>query len=224
VSIRAVRPWPSVWPFAWTLVLMLGGGGFGCDAGAAKDKARDKAKEIGEQAADKGKSIAHDLGDAAKDKAGAMWESGSGELSDAAHGIFAKGAEASEGGVEALLAKGEQLAPVAFDIGKTLHGFVDSDTRIEPIVQDLDDPDAQAELDARIQDMPRVETIDGVDVGFKDVSQWDAGGRASESAYLVLWRRDNRLIGFVYRSNKRLHMDKVVAETPRLLALVKGAL
>lgn len=210
--------------YVFGLALVLGAGLAGCDADAAKDKARDKAKELGDKAADKGKAIAHDLGDAAKDKAGAMWESGSGELSDAAHGIFAKGAAASEGGVEALLAKGEHLAPVALEVGKTLHGFVDSDTRIEPIVQNLDDADAQAELDARIQDMPRVETIDGVDVGFKDVTQWDSAGRQTESAYLVLWRRDNRLVGFVYRSNKRIHIDKVVADAPRMLALVKGAL
>ncbi len=174
------------------------------------------SEDTADKAKDKGKELAGDLGDKAKDKAG--------ELSDAAKGIFAKGAEASDSGVEALLAKGEQLAPVAFDVAKTLHGFVDGDIDIEPIVQDLDDEGAQAELDARIKDMPRVETIDGVDVGFKDVTQWDSDGRQTESAYLVLWRRDNRLLGLVYRSNKRIHIDKVVAETPRLLGLVSGAL
>ena len=193
----------------------------GCDAA---DAAKDKAKEVGEQAADKGKELASDLGDAAKDKAGELWESGTGELSGAAQGILAKGAEASEGGVEALLAKGEQLAPAAVEVGKTLHGFVDSDTSIEPIVQKLDDPDAQAELDARIKDMPRVETIDGVDVGFKDVTQWDSAGRETESAYLILWRKDERLLGLVYRSKKRIHLDKVVADSPKLLGLVTGAL
>jgi hypothetical protein len=192
----------------------------------AAGKAKDKAKEVGEQAADKTKEIAGDLGDKAKDKAGELWAERpqTGELSDAAKGIFQKGAELSDGGVEAMLAKGQQLAPVAFEVGKTLHGLVDGDVDIEPIVQNLDDEQAQADLDARIKDMPRVETIDGVDVGFKDVTQWDSGGRQTESAYLILWRRENRLFGLIYRSNKRIHIDKLVAEAPRLIGLVSGAL
>lgn len=192
----------------------------------ATDKAKEKAKEVGEQAADKTKELAGDLSDKAKDKADALWAERpqTGELSDAAKGIFAKGAEASSVGVEALVAKGEQLAPVAVDVAKTLHGLVDGDVDIEPIVQELDNESAQAELDARIKDMPRVETIDGVDVGFKDVTQWDSGGRTTESAYLILWRRENRLLGLIYRSNKRVHVDKLVEEAPRLIGLVSGAL
>jgi hypothetical protein len=189
------------------------------------DRAKDKAREVGEQAADKGKELAGELGDAAKGKAGELGGKGRdkmGELSDAAKGIVSKGA--AEGGVEALLAKGQQLAPVAMEIGKTLHGAFDSDVNIEPIVQRLDDENAQTELDARIKDMPRVETIDGVDVGFKDVTQWDSAGRETDSAYLILWRRDNRLLGLVYRSHKRIHLDKLVADAPRLVGLVSGAL
>ncbi len=208
---------------------------FACEEAA--DAAKDKARAVGDQAAEKSKALAgelgdaakhkaDELGDAAKHKAGELWAEapGTGELSDAAKGIFASGAEASGGGVEALLARGEQLAPAALGVGKTLRGFVDNDTSIEPIVQKLDDPAAQAELDARIKDMPRVETIDGVDVGFKDVTQWDSAGRETESAYLILWRREDRLLGLVYRSRKRIHIDKLVAEAPRLLGLVTGAL
>ncbi|MFO7565738.1 MAG: hypothetical protein R6X02_24055 [Enhygromyxa sp.] len=209
---------------------------------ACGDTARDRAREVGEQAADKSKELAGELGDKAKGKAGELGDAAkdkagefgdklggaakdkAGELSDSAKDIFARGAASSEGGVEALLAKGQQLAPVAFDIAKTLGGAFDSDVKIEPIVQKLDDPDAQAELDAKIKDMPRVETIDGVDVGFKDVTAWDSGGRETESAYLILWRRDNRLLGLVYRSRKRVKVDTLVAEAPRLLGLVSGAL
>ena len=194
----------------------------------AKDKAKEKAKELGEQAADKGKQLAGEVGDKAKHKAGELWAERpqtTGELSDAAKGIFEKGAAASEnGGVEALLAKGVQLAPVAVDVAKTLHSAIDSDVEIEPIVQKLDDEQSQAELDMRIKDMPRIETIDGLDVGFKDVTQWDSGGRQTESAYLVLWRRDDRLLGLVYRSQKRVNVDELVAEAPRLIGLVTGAL
>lgn len=158
-----------------------------------------------------------DKAEQAKDKAG--------ELSEQAQAMVAKGAAAASGeGVEGLLAKGEQLAPIAADIGKTLRGAVESDFDIEPIVQKLDDPQAQAELDERIKDMPRVETINGFDVGFKDMTRWDSGGRETESAYLILWRRGDRLLGLVYRSRQRIHMDKLVAEAPRLVALVSGAL
>jgi hypothetical protein len=193
----------------------------------AKDKAKDKARELGEQAADKGKQLAGDLGDKAKGKAGELWAERptTGELSDSAKGIFAKGAAASDdGGVESMLAKGQQLAPVAFDVAKTLHSAIDSDIEIEPIVQKLDDEQSVVELDARIKDMPRVETINGLDVGFKDVSQWDTRGRETQSAYLILWRRENQLLGLVYRSRKRVHVDKLVAEAPRLIGLVTGAL
>jgi hypothetical protein len=191
-----------------------------------ENAAKDKARELGEQAKDKSKELAGDLGDKAKDKAGELWAERpqSGELSDAAKGIFDKGATASDGSVEALLANGVQLAPVAFDVAKTLHSAVDSDVEIEPIVQKLDGEQSQAELDARVKDMPRVETIDGVDVGFKDVSQWDTRGHESQSAYLILWRRDDRLLGLVYRSRKRINVDTLVAEAPRLIGLVSGAL
>lgn len=205
-------------PLLLSLSILALSSACGDTADQAVDKAKDKAREVGEQAADKGKELAGELGDKAKAKA----KDKAGELSDGAKDIFRKGA--SEGSVEAMLAKGQQLAPVAVDIAKTLHGAIDGGVKIEPIVQDLDDENAQAELDTRIKDMPRVETIDGVDVGFKDVTQWDTGGRETESAYLILWRRENRLLGLVYRSHKRIHIDKLVAEAPRLIGLVSGAI
>lgn len=189
-----------------------------CSADEASQIAKDKAKEVGDQA----KQAAGELADDAVDKGKSLWEQHRGELSSRAKDMLAKGATASSDGVEALLSRGQQLAPVALDIGKTLHGAIDSDVEIEPIVQKLDDPAAQAELDARIADMPRVETIDGVSVGFKDVTQWDSGGRESESAYLILWRADSHLLGLVYRSHKRVNIDKLVAEAPRLVRLVQG--
>jgi hypothetical protein len=177
------------------------------------------SEDAAEQAVDKAK-------DQAKDKAGELWAErpATGELSEAAKGIFNKGAEASDGSVEALLAKGVQLAPVAVDIAKTLHSAIDSEIDVEPIVQKLDDYTSQADLDARIADLPRVEAINGLDVGFKDVSQWDTRGRETQSAYLVLWRRDDQLLGLVYRSKKRINVDQLIAEAPRLIGLVTGAL
>jgi hypothetical protein len=217
VAARVLRP---------LLLIILSVSALACSEDAAEkavEKAVDKAVD---KAKDKGKELAGDLGDKAKDKAGQLWAERptTGELSDSAKNIFSKGAESSDGSVEALLAKGVQLAPVALDVAKTLHSAIDSDVDIEPIVQKLDDEQGQAELDARIKDMPRVETIDGVDVGFKDVSQWDSGGHESQSAYLILWRREDRLLGLVYRSRKRVHVDQLVEEAPRLIGLVSGAL
>lgn len=198
-----------------------------CDSGVAKDKAKEvgeaakeRAKEVGEQAKDRAKEVADD----AVDKGKEVWAERSGQLSDGAKSIFEKGASASGDGVEAMLGKGEQLVPVAFEVTKSLRSTVDADVDIEPIIQKLDDENAQAELDRRIADMPRVETIDGVDVGFKDVTKWDSGGRATDSAYLILWRHENRLIGLIYRSHQQIHIDKMVEEAPRLIGLVQGVL
>jgi vacuolar-type H+-ATPase subunit H len=190
----------------------------GKEAGEAAREAGARAKEAGARAKEVGEQLAGD----AVDKSKEMWAERRGELSDSAQGIVAKGAASSGDGVEAMLQKGKQVAPVALDVAKTLHAAVEGDVDIEPIVQDLDDAQAQAELDRRIADMPRVETIEGVDVGFKEVTQWDATGRGTESAYLILWRRDARLYGMVYRSNKRINIDTLIAEAPRLINLVHG--
>ena len=202
-------------------------------SGESADKAKDKAKQLADEAKDQSRELADDakdkskqLVDEAKDKGKQLWAERpkTGELSDRAKGIVAKGAAESAGGVEALLGRGTQVAPVALEVGKSLYGAMDRDTSVEPIVQDLDDAGAQAELDERIADMPRVETIDGVDVGFKDVTSYDSGGRETESAYLILWRADKRLIGLIYRSRKRVNLDQLVADAPRLLGLVKGVM
>jgi hypothetical protein len=192
----------------------------------AAGQAKHKAGELGDQAKHKAGELASELGDQAKHKAGELWAERppAGELSERAKGMLAKGASASSGGVEALLAKGVQIAPTAFEIAKILGDAVEGDVAIEPIVQKLDNEAAQAELDARIKDMPRVETIHGLDVGFKDVTQWDPSGRETQSAYLILWRSDSRLLGLVYRSRKRVKLDSLVADAPRLISLVSGVL
>ncbi len=202
----------------------------GCTAEQAED-AEDKAREVGGKAKHAGEELAEKAGDKTREIAGqasnqakAWWADEvptSGELSDKAVGLIRGGAES--GGVEALVARGFQLAPVAFEVGKALSSVVDSDTVIEPIIQKVDDEAAQAELDAKIEGMPRVETIEGVSVGFKDMKQYDIAGRTSESAYLVLWRRDDRLLGFVYRSRKRIDIDGLIRATPQIYRMIEGA-
>ena len=51
-----------------------------------------------------------------------------------------------------------------------------------------------------------------------------ASERVTESGYLVIWRAEDHLIGFVYRSRQRLDIDRIVADAPRLLGLVRAAL
>lgn len=235
------------------LALALLGSAASCSTEELEDKAKqagdkakqagaealEKGKELGEQAGEKGKELGEkgkelageagekgkELAGRAKDGVASWWDDeapSSGELSDRAKSLL-DGA-LPENGVEAALARGTQMAPVALEIGKAVHGAIDSDTKIEPIIQKVDDPDAQAELDAKIAGMPRVETIEGVSVGFKDMTQYDSGGRTSESSYLVLWRKDDRLLGFVYHSRQRISIDKLVGEAPRLIKLVQGAL
>jgi hypothetical protein len=217
------------------LALVLLGAAASCSKEELEDKAKqagDKAKQAGADALEKGKELGEQAGEKSKALAGRAkdgvedWWSGeapsSGELSDRAKTLL--DAALPENGVEAALARGTQLAPVALEIGKAVHGAIDSDTKIEPIIQKVDDQGAQAELDAKIAGMPRVETIEGVSVGFKDMTQYDSGGRTSESAYLVLWRKDDRLLGFVYHSRQRISLDKLVTDAPRLIKLVQGAL
>ncbi|MFV8754683.1 hypothetical protein ACNOYE_29400 [Nannocystaceae bacterium ST9] len=196
-------------------------------AGEKAVEAGEKAKQAGGELVDRAGEKTHELVDSASEEAKQLWAGklpDTGELSERAAAIIRGAGEVDSTSVEAMVARGFQIAPVALEVGKTLHSAVDGDTVIEPVIQKVDDEEAQAKLDDKIKDMPRVETIDGVSVGFKDMTQYDTGGRTTDSAYLVLWRRDDRLIGFVYRSHHRIDIDTLVRETPRLYRLIEGAL
>jgi hypothetical protein len=130
------------------------------------------------------------------------------------------GAQAVRGGIEDIVLRGTQVGEVAEEIGVTLTGAVDSNTVIRPIYQKLDDEAAMAETDKAIGDMPRTEVIDGLTVGFKDLTRIDTKQRVTDSGYLVVWRSDDRLIGFVYRSKSVIDLELLVRETPRLIRLV----
>ncbi len=151
--------------------------------------------------------------------------SDTGELSNTARAWLSAGAEATQDGAESLLVRGEQVAPVAVSIGRSLAEVYDSDTVLEPVYQPIgapgDDPETgNAKADAAIKDMGRVEVVDGVSVGFKDLTSTSTRERVSERGYLVLWRKDDHLVGFVYRSRKTIDLEKLVAEAPKLLGLV----
>ena len=166
---------------------------------------------------------------AAKTRDGAGELVRSGQLSEAARGWLQRGAQASRGGIEALLQRGEQALPVALEIAQALRSAIDSDTRIEPIYQEVSGASPElaarrAEADSLIDTMPRVEVIDGLQVGFKDLSSLATDRQISEQAYLVVWRQDDRLIGFIYRSRRSVDLVQLVGLAPRLIGLVRSAL
>ncbi len=200
------------------------------EAGVMAEKTRAGAADM---AAAAGERTAEAAGQAAKyaaDWASEAWRSG--QLSETAKSWLRSGASASQAGIEALLQRGEQAAPAAMEIGEALAGAVDSDTMFEPIYQKVEakaggaaEPTRlRAEADAAIAGMTRVEVIDGVQVGFKELSSLDLGHRITEEAYLVIWRQDDHLVGFVYRSRRDIALGQLVSLAPRLISLVRAAM
>jgi hypothetical protein len=192
-------------------------------AGVMAEQTQKKAAELAEAAGDRTVEAAR----AARDWAGGLMASG--KLSETVEGWLRRGAEASGSSIEAVLRRGEQAIPVAVEIGKTLVSAVDMDTMIEPIYQEVggDSPELamrRAEADEAIRGMTRVEVIDGLQVGFKELSNLELGHHISEKAYLVVWRQDNRLIGFVYRSRRDVALQQLVGTAPGIIALVRSTL
>ena len=148
-----------------------------------------------------------------------------GELTETAKLWLKKGAELSQGGIEAVLAKGQQAVPTALAIGGALATAVDSDTMIEPIYQPIGQAGiGSAAAEAAIRGMARVEPIDGLQVGFKELTSLDLGHRVSEQAYLVVWQQSEHLVGFVFRSRRDIAIAEVVALAPKLIGLARGVL
>lgn len=204
--------------------LLVGLGLCGCDAlgGCDAAKSTQRASEMAQAAGARTAEVAH----AAREWAAGL---GLGELTESAKTWLRRGAEASASSIEAVLQKGEQVVPVALEITRALVAAIDTDTAIEPIYQEVAGGSTElalrrAEADAAIQGMARVEPIEGLQVGFKQLSSLDLGRHVSESAYLVVWRQDDRLVGFVFRSRRAVALDQLVHEAPRLVALVRSVL
>lgn len=189
---------------------------------AAIDDASKKVDDAKKSAADASKQ-AGDLIDSAKNATSKAWAglTDTGELSKSALAWLSSNTEDAD--IQKVLAKGAQVAPVALEIAKTVNAAVDSETAIEPIYQSLDGRDP-AEVDKAISSMARVEVIDGLKVGFDQLSRTDTSVKVDETAYLVTWRREDHLIGFVYRTKRTIDIDMLVKEAPRLIAMTKAAI
>lgn len=189
----------------------------------------DAAAKQGEAAIDLAKHAGHQAEALTKETEKAATKalddvSEGGLLSATTKEWLAAGADAAGRSIEAVVGAGAQLAPVALQIAKALDEAVDREITIEPIFQSLDDGQARARTDTAIGEMPRIEVIDGLQVGFKRVSELDVHKHRTENAYLVVWRKDEHLVGFVYRSRREIDLEKLVADAPRLVRLVLAAL
>jgi hypothetical protein len=189
------------------------------------NQAADKGKRVVADGVDKGKAAVADGLGQAEAKATALSDDipGSGELSESSR-RWLDSASGSGDGVVPLVAKGMQLAPVAMEVAKVVNDAVDKDYAIEPIYQEIGDEAAQEALDDKLAKMPKTQEIDGVRVGFRRLSEVSSEKKLDESAYLVIWRRDAHLVGFIYRTRSEIDVDTLAAETPRLIGLVDKAL
>jgi hypothetical protein len=191
-------------------------------ARAAEVEAKATARTLQAQADEAGKAM---------DQARARTEEATDELVEqvkdpanlAALAKASLAAVAAEGSVEAMVAAGTQLAPAVASMGGALDGVVGRDVHIEPIYQEIDDEVATQKVDEAIGDMPRVEVISGLTVGFRDLSSMDTSRHVSDSGYLVLWRQGDHLVGFVYRSRREISLDKLVELAPRMIDAVRSA-
>ncbi len=187
----------------------------GCDEG--RQNAEHQLAAVGDKAAG-----AADKSKALYDSATSAWADipDTGELSVTARGWLAGATDS--GNIEAVIREGTQIAPVAVEIGESLSDAVDSETAIEPIYQKVEPGEAE-EVDAAISDMPRTEVVDGLKIGFKRIDETTNTHQLKERGYLVTWRDEDRLYGFVYRSKRTIDLEKLVAEVPRLLRLTRVA-
>lgn len=132
---------------------------------------------------------------------------------------WAEGAD--EGSVERRLAEGASSAEMIAKIASAVAGVVDSETTILPVYRHTDA--SRQDIDRAIGDMPRTEVVDGVTVGFKQLTSTDTEKHVTEKGYLVLWRHEDHLVGFVCRSRKTIDVATLVERAPAIIRAVRGA-
>jgi len=121
-------------------------------------------------------------------------------------------AEKGKGGIEELIVQGKVNAVAAARVVAATAPAIAEGVGFRPIYIELGGKDDQEAIDRAIGNMPRVEVIDGLTVGFRAFTK---------RQFLVVWRRDDRLIGFVYTSLIDVLIGHVVEQAPRLIALAE---
>lgn len=183
----------------------------GCEG--AEGAARDGLGRAASAAADKSRDLADQASSGAKSKLSELGDDASKYVDDKLRAVMAG---AKDGTLEARIREGHTPALELVRIAKAVSGSVTSDTTILPIYRPATEIDT---IDREIAGMPRTEVIDGVTVGFKRVRELDLSEKVDEDAYLVLWRRDDKIVGFVYQKKTRIDIDVLVEETPKLMRL-----
>ncbi len=187
-----------------------------------RDRARDGAEEVRDQAREHARDIRDRVG-SLRDRAAALEDrakSLTGEaaaLQDRAKDLGRDAidtirpyAKTGAGGIENLIVAGKTNAVAAAKLAASVAPAIADGVGFHPIYIDLGGEDEQKALDRAIGNMPRVEVIDGLTVGFRAFTK---------RQFLVVWRREARLIGFVYTSLLDVAIGHVVEQAPRLISL-----
>lgn len=120
-----------------------------------------------------------------------------------------------KGQVEELIVAGKANAVQAARLAAAAAPALADGVGFRPIYIELGDQNEQKAIDGAIGNMPRVEVIDGLTVGFRAFTK---------RQLLVVWRQDDRMVGFVYTSLLDVAIEHVVEQAPRLIGLVGKAL
>lgn len=188
------------------------------EASAAKSAAQKRATDFGRDASSAAKQRIESEAVALKRRMFGLASDGS--LSEAVRSAL-DAASKDGSGAEAMVARGARVAPVVVEIATVLNSAVDDETAIEPIYTPVSAP---GEADKAIASMPTVEVVDGVTVGFKKLDSMTTNAIVKEEAVLVLWRRNDHLLGFVVRKKRSIDLAVLIKETPRLMKLFESSL
>lgn len=220
-----------IWCVTWVLL--------GCDpkseeaargaASAAAERAASAAATAAEQAASAASTVAGHAASAVASAAGDATRRLNAELATLGEGAAARVDAELKAWLEGVsgddlldrITKGASSATGLAKTAAPLAKAVETDATVLPIVRPVGG--STADIDEAIGDMPRTEVIDGVTVGFRQLTLVDNDQHLSEKGYLVLWRRGDYLLGFVYRSKREVKLDVLVAETPKLMKAVSRA-
>jgi hypothetical protein len=203
-------------------------------AKVAKRRAGD-AIEIAKQASVDTKQNAGEAVEVARERAEQAREwvaknQPKGELSDDTRALLSS----AEGGIATTVLNGTQLSPVALQLAEGTYASQARHFHVEAIYQRVGEVADRKTIDAQIADMTRVETIEGLVLGFQDLNAKKAKKakkakakgrtRGGGSDYLVTWVQGQHLAGFVYSSEARVDIEQIVAVMPTVIAKAKPLL
>jgi hypothetical protein len=120
------------------------------------------------------------------------------------------------------VAKGVQVTPVALEIAKVANKAVDEETAIEPVAR-RSSPAARPSSTDRSRRC-RASSFERHHRRLQKLDSIENAKITKEQAVLVLWRKGDHLVGFLYRSKKTIDLELVIKETPRLYALTNAAI